>query len=107
MGEFRHAEPYLLAHATAKGPIQNFTGGLAQMLAEKGIRVDAVAPEPIWTPLIPSTMPEDAVKSFGKRFPIKRPGPPAESATTFRSSEIRRSPKAAVKRTAVIGRRAL
>lgn len=45
------------------------------MLAEKGIRVDAVAPGPIWTPLIPSTMPEDAVKSFGKRFPIKRPGP--------------------------------
>jgi len=83
VGEFRHAEPYLLAHATAKGPIQNFTGGLAQMLAEKGIRVDAVAPGPIWTPLIPSTMPEDAVKSFGKRFPIKRPGPPAESATTY------------------------
>jgi hypothetical protein len=47
----------LLAYATTKGAIQNFTGGLAQMLAEKGIRVNAVAPGPIWTPLIPSTRP--------------------------------------------------
>ena len=45
--------PILLAYATTKGAIQNFTGGLAQMLAEKGIRVNAVAPGPIWTPLIP------------------------------------------------------
>lgn len=50
--------PILLAYATTKGAIQNFTGGLAQMLADKGIRVNAVAPGPIWTPLIPSTMPE-------------------------------------------------
>jgi hypothetical protein len=56
VGKFRH--PILLAYATTKGAIQNFTGGLAQMLAEKGIRVNAVAPGPIWTPLIPSTMPE-------------------------------------------------
>jgi NAD(P)-dependent dehydrogenase (short-subunit alcohol dehydrogenase family) len=48
--------PILLAYATTKGAIQNFTGGLAQMLAENGIRVNAVAPGPIWTPLIPSTM---------------------------------------------------
>ena len=59
--------PILLAYATTKGAIQNFTGGLAQLLAEKGIRVNAVAPGPIWTPLIPSTMPEEAVKNFGKQ----------------------------------------
>ena len=63
--------PILLAYATTKGAIQNFTGGLAQMLADKGIRVNAVAPGPIWTPLIPSTMPDDAVKNFGKQVPLK------------------------------------
>ena len=65
--------PMLLAYATTKGAIQNFTGGLAQMLAEKGIRANAVAPGPIWTPLIPSTMPDDSVKNFGKQVPMKRP----------------------------------
>ena len=58
--------PTLLAYATTKGAIQNFTAGLAQLLAEKGIRANAVAPGPIWTPLIPSTMKEDAVKNSGK-----------------------------------------
>ena len=53
--------PILLGYATTKGAIHNFTGGLAQHLAEKGIRVNAVAPGPIWTPLIPSTLPEDSV----------------------------------------------
>jgi len=57
--------PHLLAYATTKGAIQNFTGGLAQMLAEKGIRVNAVAPGPVWTPLIPSTLPKDKVAHFG------------------------------------------
>src|ERR1700730_2823159 len=75
--------PILLAYATTKGAIQNFTGGLAQMLAEKGIRANAVAPGPIWTPLIPSTMPDEAVKNFGKQVPMKRPGQPAELATTY------------------------
>jgi NAD(P)-dependent dehydrogenase (short-subunit alcohol dehydrogenase family) len=75
--------PILLAYATTKGAIQNFTGGLAQMLAEKGIRVNAVAPGPIWTPLIPSTMPEDSVKNFGKQVPLKRAGQPAELATAY------------------------
>ena len=75
--------PTLLAYATTKGAIQNFTAGLAQMLAEKGIRVNAVAPGPIWTPLIPSTMPEEAVSSFGKQVPMKRPGQPAELATAY------------------------
>ena len=75
--------PTLLAYATTKGAIQNFTAGLAQMLAEKGIRANAVAPGPIWTPLIPSTLPEDAVSDFGKQVPMKRPGQPAELATAF------------------------
>jgi NAD(P)-dependent dehydrogenase (short-subunit alcohol dehydrogenase family) len=75
--------PTLLAYATSKGAIQNFTGGLAQLLAEKGIRANAVAPGPIWTPLIPSTLPPDAVANFGKQVPMKRPGQPAELATTY------------------------
>jgi NAD(P)-dependent dehydrogenase (short-subunit alcohol dehydrogenase family) len=75
--------PILLAYATTKGAIQNFTGGLAQMLAKKGIRANAVAPGPIWTPLIPSTMPEDAVKNFGKQVPLQRAGQPAELASAY------------------------
>jgi NAD(P)-dependent dehydrogenase (short-subunit alcohol dehydrogenase family) len=75
--------PTLLAYATTKGAIQNFTAGLAQLLAEKGIRANAVAPGPIWTPLIPSTLPQDAVVNFGKQVPMKRPGQPAELATAY------------------------
>jgi NAD(P)-dependent dehydrogenase (short-subunit alcohol dehydrogenase family) len=75
--------PQLLAYATTKGAIQNFTAGLAQMLAEKGIRVNCVAPGPIWTPLIPSTMPEEKVKEFGKQVPMQRPGQPKEVAPPF------------------------
>src|SRR5437764_3829045 len=73
--------PTLLPYATTKGAIQNFTAGLAQLLAERGIRANAVAPGPIWTPLIPSTMSEDSVEQFGKNVPMKRPGQPAELAT--------------------------
>lgn len=75
--------PSLLAYATTKGAIQNFTAGLAQMLAEKGIRANSVAPGPIWTPLIPSTMPEESVKNFGKQVPMGRPGQPAELQTAY------------------------
>jgi NAD(P)-dependent dehydrogenase (short-subunit alcohol dehydrogenase family) len=75
--------PILLAYATTKGAIQNFTAGLAQLLANKGIRANAVAPGPIWTPLIPSTLPEDQVVNFGKQVPMQRPGQPAELATAF------------------------
>jgi NAD(P)-dependent dehydrogenase (short-subunit alcohol dehydrogenase family) len=75
--------PTLLAYATTKCAIQNFTAGLAQLLAGKGIRANAVAPGPIWTPLIPSTLPEEAVANFGKRVPMKRPGQPAELATAY------------------------
>jgi NAD(P)-dependent dehydrogenase (short-subunit alcohol dehydrogenase family) len=75
--------PSLLAYATTKGAIQNFTAGLAQLLAEKGIRANAVAPGPIWTPLIPSTMSKEKVENFGKQVPMKRPGQPAELATAY------------------------
>jgi NAD(P)-dependent dehydrogenase (short-subunit alcohol dehydrogenase family) len=75
--------PTLLAYATTKGAIQNFTAGLAQLLAKKGIRANAVAPGPIWTPLIPSTLPDEAVENFGKQVPMQRPGQPAELATAF------------------------
>lgn len=75
--------PTLLPYATTKGAIQNFTGGLAQLLAERGIRVNCVAPGPIWTPLIPATMPADNVKEFGKQTPMKRPGQPAELAPVY------------------------
>ncbi|WP_158900079.1 SDR family oxidoreductase [Burkholderia sp. L27(2015)] len=75
--------PTLLAYAATKAAIQNFTGGLAQLLAEKGIRANCVAPGPIWTPLIPATMPADAVKNFGSQVPMKRPGQPAELAPVY------------------------
>jgi NAD(P)-dependent dehydrogenase (short-subunit alcohol dehydrogenase family) len=75
--------PTLLAYATTKGAIQNFTAGLAQMLAEKGIRANCVAPGPIWTPLIPSTLSEAAAANFGKQVPMQRPGQPAELATAY------------------------
>jgi NAD(P)-dependent dehydrogenase (short-subunit alcohol dehydrogenase family) len=75
--------PTLLAYATTKGAIANFTAGLAGLVSESGIRVNAVAPGPIWTPLIPSTMPAEKVKNFGKNTPLKRPGQPAELAATY------------------------
>jgi hypothetical protein len=75
--------PMLLAYAASKGAISNFTAGLAQMLGERGIRVNAVAPGPIWTPLIPSTMPSGKVESFGEDTPLGRPGQPAELAGIF------------------------
>jgi NAD(P)-dependent dehydrogenase (short-subunit alcohol dehydrogenase family) len=76
-------KPTLLAYAATKAAIQDFTGGLAQLLAEKGIRANCVAPGPIWTPLIPATMPAEQVKSFGSAVPMKRPGQPAELAPVY------------------------
>jgi NAD(P)-dependent dehydrogenase (short-subunit alcohol dehydrogenase family) len=76
-------KPSLLAYAATKAAIQDFTGGLAQLLAEKGIRANCVAPGPIWTPLIPATMPAEQVKSFGSSVPMKRPGQPAELAPVY------------------------
>src|SRR6201987_108292 len=64
-------------------PTTGFTAGLAQLLAEKGIRVNCVAPGPIWTPLIPSTMAPEKVEHFGENTPLKRPGQPAELAPAY------------------------
>lgn len=78
-----HPSPQLLAYATTKGAIANFTAGLAQLLAKDGIRVNAVAPGPIWTPLIPSTMPAEKASKFGSDTPLGRPGQPAELAPAY------------------------
>ena len=75
--------PQLLAYAATKGAIQNFTANLGQILAEKGIRANCVAPGPVWTPLIPPTMPEEQVKTFGKNVPLGRAGQPAELAPIY------------------------
>ena len=73
----------LLDYATTKGGIVAFTKALAEDLAEKGIRVNAVAPGPIWTPLIPATMPAEKVESFGSDTPLGRAGQPAELAAAY------------------------
>lgn len=75
--------PQLLDYAMTKAAILNFTKGLSQQLAEKGIRVNAVAPGPIWTPLIPATMPAEKVEQFGGDTPLGRAGQPAELAPAY------------------------
>lgn len=75
--------PQLLPYAMTKAGIASMTASLAQMLGERGIRVNAVAPGPIWTPLIPSTMPADVVETFGSDTPLGRPGQPAELAAAY------------------------
>ena len=75
--------PQLLPYATTKGAIQNFTGGLAQLLAAKGIRANVVAPGPVWTPLIPSTMPKEKIEHFGEQVPMGRPAQPRELAPIY------------------------
>jgi NAD(P)-dependent dehydrogenase (short-subunit alcohol dehydrogenase family) len=76
-------KPTLIAYAATKGAIQNFTANMGQLWAEKGIRVNCVAPGPVWTPLIPSTMSAEEVKSFGQDVPLKRAGQPAELAPAY------------------------
>lgn len=75
--------PSLIPYASTKGAIANFTAGLAQALGERGIRVNSVAPGPIWTPLIVSTMPPEDVKNFGASYPLGRPGQPVEVAPVY------------------------
>lgn len=75
--------PHLPVYAATKAAISNFTAGLAQMLGKKNIRVNAVAPGPVWTPLIPSTMPQEDVANFGKNTPMGRPAQPAELASAY------------------------
>ena len=77
-------KPKLIAYSATKAAIANFTGSLAQLLVEKGIRSNAVAPGPIWTPLIPATMPSEQVTQFGKEdSPMERPGQPSEVAPLY------------------------
>lgn len=76
-------KPTLLAYSATKAAIQDFTGSLAHLLAEKGIRANCVAPGPIWTPLIPATMSPTEVKRFGESVPMKRAGQPAELAAVY------------------------
>jgi NAD(P)-dependent dehydrogenase (short-subunit alcohol dehydrogenase family) len=75
--------PTLAPYAATKAAIANFTASLAQLLGERGIRVNSVAPGPIWTPLIPSTMPKEKVEQFGTDTPLGRPGQPAELAPVY------------------------
>ncbi len=75
--------PHLLDYSSTKGAIVAFTRSLAQALAKKKIRVNAVAPGPIWTPLIPSTFPAKEVATFGSDTPLGRAGEPEEVATCF------------------------
>ncbi len=76
-------EPSLLAYASTKGAIVTFTKGLALEAIQKGVRVNAVAPGPVWTPLIPSTMPAEQVKTFGQQSPMQRPAQPRELAPAY------------------------
>jgi len=75
--------PQLAAYAMTKAGIANFTASLAQLYGEKGIRANSVAPGPVWTPLIPSTMPEEKVESFGSNTPLGRAAQPAELAPAY------------------------
>lgn len=75
--------PKLAPYAATKAAIANFSASLAEMLAEKGIRANSVAPGPIWTPLIPSTMPPEKVKNFGENTPLGRAGQPVELAPVY------------------------
>jgi NAD(P)-dependent dehydrogenase (short-subunit alcohol dehydrogenase family) len=75
--------PTLLPYAATKAAIANMTASLAQLLADRGIRANSVAPGPIWTPLIPSTMPVEKVEHFGEDTPLGRPGQPAELAAVY------------------------
>jgi NAD(P)-dependent dehydrogenase (short-subunit alcohol dehydrogenase family) len=77
------APSHLIAYSATKAAIANFTASLGQALGPRGIRVNAVAPGPIWTPLIPSTMPAEKVAKFGVDTPLQRPGQPAEVAPVY------------------------
>jgi NAD(P)-dependent dehydrogenase (short-subunit alcohol dehydrogenase family) len=75
--------PQLAPYAATKAAIANFSASLAQLLGDKGIRVNSVAPGPVWTPLIPATMPPEKVASFGDNTPLGRAGQPAELAPVY------------------------
>jgi len=76
-------KPPILDYATTKGAIVTFTKGLAKDVAKRGIRVNAVAPGPVWTPLIVQSFPPEQVETFGKQTPLGRPAQPAELAPAY------------------------
>lgn len=76
-------KPMLLPYASTKGAIVNFSAGLAELLGPRGIRVNSVLPGPVWTPLIPATLPPDQVEGFGSETPLGRPAQPAELAPIY------------------------
>jgi NAD(P)-dependent dehydrogenase (short-subunit alcohol dehydrogenase family) len=76
-------KPTLAPYAATKAAIANFSASLAELLGQRGIRVNSVAPGPVWTPLIPSTMPPEQVSSFGEQVPLGRAGQPAELAPAY------------------------
>jgi NAD(P)-dependent dehydrogenase (short-subunit alcohol dehydrogenase family) len=78
-----HGNPALIDYSATKGAIVAFTRSLSQQVVERGIRVNAVAPGPVWTPLIPATMPPDKVETFGSNVPMGRPGQPEEIAGSY------------------------
>jgi NAD(P)-dependent dehydrogenase (short-subunit alcohol dehydrogenase family) len=78
-----HPSPGILDYATTKGAIVTFTKGLAHSLIERGIRVNCVAPGPVWTPLIAQSFDEEKLKNFGKAYPMQRPAQPAELAPAY------------------------
>src|SRR6478752_2495126 len=94
--------PALAPYAATKAAIANFSASLAQLLGEKGIRVNSVAPGPIWTPLIPATMPEDKVANFGDDTPLGRAGPPADPCCECRRQGHRGATR---RRDVVVARR--
>jgi NAD(P)-dependent dehydrogenase (short-subunit alcohol dehydrogenase family) len=75
--------PTLAPYAATKAAVANFSASLAQMLGDRGIRVNSVAPGPVWTPLIPSSMPPEKVATFGENTPLGRPGQPVELAPVY------------------------
>jgi len=83
LGELRHAVPHVGPVRRDEGRGRELRPSLAGMLGDRGIRVNSVAPGPIWTPLIPATMPEQKVKNFGKDTPLGRAGQPAELAPVY------------------------
>ena len=78
-----HPNPAILDYAATKGAIRTFTQGLAQELTPRGIRVNGVAPGPIWTPLIPQSFGEEKVSKHGQSAPMERPGQPGEVAPVY------------------------
>jgi NAD(P)-dependent dehydrogenase (short-subunit alcohol dehydrogenase family) len=78
-----HPNPQILDYAATKGAIRTFTQGLSKELTKRGIRVNAVAPGPIWTPLIPQSFPDEKVEKHGQSAPLERAGQPAEVAPVF------------------------